>query len=285
VNLTTLRRNPKRFIKQNTPHLYRNGLLLYVLPLLAIPATIKALVHGNLPGILINAGSYAAYLLAARLLRHGLIAEKSYHERRVANPPKWRLKAMAAGVLSMTTLLLAWIGGGYSLKVALAFGLGAFLGMELCYGFDPRKVKTISGDHGFSVEEINRIVSQAESVIAKIENANDKIRDANCNRRLDAICTTARQIVEDLEANPAGIRRARKFLLVYLDGAEKVANGFAAVHQQTDDVETGQNFRELLDDLERVFKEQQQKLLEEDLFDLDVQMEVLAKQLKHEGIH
>jgi 5-bromo-4-chloroindolyl phosphate hydrolysis protein len=63
-----------------------------------------------------------------------------------------------------------------------------------------------------------------------------------------------------------------------------VANGFADINKQTNDGETGQNFRDLLDDLDRVFKEQQQKLLEEDLFDLDVQMEVLAKQLKHEGI-
>jgi len=40
----------------------------------------------------------------------------------------------------------------------------------------------------------------------------------------------------------------------------------------------------VLDSIETVFQEQKDKLLEEDLFDLDVQIEVLAKQLKHEGI-
>ena len=48
--------------------------------------------------------------------------------------------------------------------------------------------------------------------------------------------------------------------------------------------ELEQNFRNLLDSIETVFKEQKDKLLEEDLFDLDVQMEVLATQLKHEGV-
>jgi hypothetical protein len=40
----------------------------------------------------------------------------------------------------------------------------------------------------------------------------------------------------------------------------------------------------VLDSIETVFKEQKEKLLEEDLFDLDVQMEVLATQLKNEGV-
>ena len=40
----------------------------------------------------------------------------------------------------------------------------------------------------------------------------------------------------------------------------------------------------LLDNIENVFQEQKEKLLQDDLLDLDIQMEVLAKQLKHEGI-
>ncbi len=88
----------------------------------------------------------------------------------------------------------------------------------------------------------------------------------------------------ELEANPATIRRTKKFLLVYLDGASKVTAGYASTHQQVTSIELEQNFRNLLDSIETVFKEQKDKLLEEDLFDLDVQMEVLANQLKNEGI-
>ncbi len=63
-----------------------------------------------------------------------------------------------------------------------------------------------------------------------------------------------------------------------------MTTGYANTHLQAEIPELEQNFRSLLDNIENVFKEQKEKLLQEDLFDLDVQIEVLAKQLKHEGI-
>ena len=41
---------------------------------------------------------------------------------------------------------------------------------------------------------------------------------------------------------------------------------------------------DVLETIESVFQEQHQKLLEEDVFDLDVKIEVLNTQLKREGI-
>ncbi len=284
VNVNAIRRNPKRFIKQTKDWFGSSALLLYVLPLLAIPATIKALMHGNLLGIIVNAGGYTAYLLAAHLLKRGLQAERVYQDKRVARAPKWPLKTVASMIVAVTTFGMAWLGGGNTFLVSTAFGVGALLGMSLCYGLDPRAAKSILGDHGYSIEEINHTIEQAENVIRSIEHANDKIRNLEFNNRIDQICATARQIVDDLEANPSAIRRARKFLLVYLDGADKVANGYANTHTQVEAQELEQNFRNVLDNLDEVFKEQRQRLLQEDLFDLDVQMEVLVKQLKHEGI-
>lgn len=284
VNISTMRRSPQRFIKQTKDWFGSSALLLYVLPLLTIPAAIKALASGNLMGVMVNAGGYAAYVLAAQLLKRGLKAERVYRDRRVARAPKWPLKTVAILLTSVTTFAVAWLGARNPFLISAAFGAGAFLGMSLFYGYDPHRTKTILGDHGYSIEEINQTVDQAEAAILSIENANDKIHNREFNLRLDRICATARQIVDELEANPAAIRRARKFLLVYLDGANKVANGYANTHSQLETQDLEQNFRTVLDSLEAEFKLQQQKLLQEDLFDLDVQMEVLTKQLKHEGI-
>lgn len=279
-----IRRNPQRFIKQTKDWFGSSALLLYILPILTIPAAIKALASGNLLGVIVNAGAYTAYLLAAQLLRRGLKAERIYQDKRVARAPKWPLKTVAVLLTSVTTFVVAWLGAKYAFTVSIAFGAFTFLGMSLFYGYDPRRAKTILGDHGYSVEEISRTIEQAENVILSIENANDKINNREFNLRLDRICATARQIVDELEANPAAIRRARKFLLVYLDGAKKITNGYAETHTQVETQGLEQNFRNVLDSLEAEFKLQQQKLLQEDLFDLDVQMEVLTKQLKHEGI-
>jgi len=284
TELNTLRKNPKRFVKQTKNALASSGLLLYVLPFLLIPATIKAFATGNLLGIVMNAGGYAAFLLAAQLLRRGLHAEAIYKEKRIARAPKWPLKTMAAGIIAVTTFTLAWLGAHNSFFVSIAFGGGALLGMFLSYGFDPRALKMVADSHGYTVEEISTTIEAAENTILSIENANDKITNREFNSRIERICETARNILDEMEKNPGTIRRARKFLLVYLDGTNKVTNGYANTHMQADTLALEQNFRTVLDSIESVFKEQKHKLLQEDLYDLDIQIEVLAKQLKHEGI-
>lgn len=260
------------------------GTLLYVLPFFAIPATIKGFITGNLAGILINASGYALFVLAANLLRRGLMAEAIYNEKRVTHAPKWPLKTCAAILVALTTFFIAWQGAQNTFSVSVAFGFGALLGMYLTYGFDPRAEKSVTGPHGFSTMEINKTINEAETVIQGIEKANKLIRNTEFNQRIDRICETARSILIELENNPATIRRTKKFLLIYLDGASKVTSGYAATHQQINSIVLEQNFRNLLDSIETVFKDQKAKLLEEDLFDLDVQMEVLANQLKNEGI-
>lgn len=285
MNTPTIHRAPQRYVKKTKPWFSSNGWLLYLLPLLTIPATISAFSKGNLVGILVNAGGYALFLLAANFLRRGLLAEAAYEAKRVTQPPKWPLKTFAAFTVALATFMIAWLGGHYNFLVAIAFGSGALLGMYLNYGFDPRAEKTILGSHGYSTEEIRQTIDEAEKVIVAIETANNQIRNAEFNKRIDRICDTARNILVELEANPAAIRRTRKFLLVYLDGASKVTTGYANTHQQlTISTDLEQNFRNVLDSIETVFKEQREKLLEEDLFDLDVQMEVLATQLKNEGV-
>jgi 5-bromo-4-chloroindolyl phosphate hydrolysis protein len=284
VDLHTIRRNPKRFVKQTKAWISSSGLALYLIPFLLVPGTIKAFANGNLLGIIINAGGYAAFIVAAKMLRRGLQAEQVYREKRVARAPKWPLKTFSGIIVSATTFAVAWLGAQQTFMVSIAFGVGALLGMFLSYGFDPRKQKMVAGAHGYTIEEISATIEEAENVILSIENANNKIRNLEFNTRIDRICDTARGILDDLEANPSAIRRTRKFLLVYLEGANKVTSGYANTHLQAESVELEQNFRNVLDNIESVFKEQKNKLLEEDVLDLDVQIEVLAKQLKHEGI-
>lgn len=285
ANIKTIRRNPKRFVKETKAWLNTSsGLLLYMLPILLVLATMKAFATGNFSGILVNAGGYAAFLVAAKLLRLGLQAENSYRDKLVTKAPKWPLKTISAVIVALTTFAVSWLGAHNSFPISLAFGGGALLGMLLCYGLDPRKTKTVAGTSGFSVEEISKIIEAAESVILSIENANNRIRNLEFNNRIDRICATARTIIDDLEANPGAIRRTRKFLLVYLESTNKVTTGYANTHLQADIPELEQNFRNVLDSIEAEFKAQKEKLLQEDLFDLDVQIEVLTKQLKHEGI-
>jgi 5-bromo-4-chloroindolyl phosphate hydrolysis protein len=277
-------RKPKLFIANKLQRYSPRGLLLYFLPMALIPATIIALGKGNLLGIIVNASGFALYVFAAWCLRKGLQAETTYAQSPLAQVPKRPLKMLAAIITALATGLIAWLGARQTFPVALMFAGGAFLGMYLSYGFDLRQKKKIADAQGYSGDEILRMLEESSQIIRKIEQANNKIRNTELNQRIENICAIADRILAEIESDPRDIRRARKFLNVYLDGARQVTEGYAKTHQQTQAGQLEQNFRNVLETIESVFQEQHQKLLEEDVFDLDVKIEVLTTQLKREGI-
>jgi len=277
-------KKPKRFMNNMLQRYSPRGLLLYFLPLPLIPATIISLSKGNLLGIIANASGFALYVCAALCLRKGLQAETTLAQNPLARMPKWPLKMLAAIITALATGIIAWLSAHHTLPVALMFAGGAFLGMYLSYGFDHRQEKKIAAVQGYSGDEILRMLKESSQMVRSIEQANNKIRNTELNQRIENICAIADRILADIESDPRDIRRARKFLNVYLDGAKQVTEGYAKTHQQTQSGQLEQNFRNVLETIESVFQEQHQKLLEEDVFDLDVKIEVLTTQLKREGI-
>ncbi|MGR8953358.1 MAG: 5-bromo-4-chloroindolyl phosphate hydrolysis family protein [Gammaproteobacteria bacterium] len=276
-------RKPSRFFDEILQRYSPRGLLLYFLPMALLPATIIALGRGHLLAILVNGAGFALFMVAAWCLRKGLRAEQIYAQSRIVRPPR-PLKTTAAVIAALATGMIAWLGAEHSLPVALMFAGGAFLGMYLSYGFDLRAEKKIPAAHGYAGDEILQALEDSARIIRGIEEANDRIRNAELNRRIERICAIADNILAEIEADPRDFRRARKFLNVYLDGARQVTEGYAKTHRHTQSGELEQNFRNVLETIESVFQEQHQKLLEEDVFDLDVKIEVLQTQLKREGI-
>jgi len=284
MNKFTQFRKPKRFVEQKIHQYSPRGLLLYLLPLGLIPATIIALGKGNLWSIIINVSAFSAYILAAWSLRKGLQLEREFLKSKVVSYETSSLKLLAAILTAITTGALACLGAQQTLVISLIYAGGAFFGMYLCYGFDPRQQRKITGVGGYSAEEIMHVLQEASKKIRSIELANDKISNAELNQRIETICAIADSILQDIETDPRDLRRARKFLNTYLDGAKQVTEGYANTHKHTQTDELEQNFRNVLETIETVFQQQQQKLQEDDLFDLDVQIEVLSTQLKREGI-
>ncbi|RUQ35119.1 MAG: hypothetical protein EKK71_13860 [Candidatus Competibacteraceae bacterium] len=260
------------------------GMLMFLLPLPVLFAAITSLARGQLLNLLGDAAGYGLFLGGALLLRRGLLLAVDYDRRRVAKAPL-PFKTLGCGVIALATGVTAWLGAGQNPLVAVAFGLAALLGCYLSYGFDPRTAKRFTDRDGVDVtDRVLEALTQAENSIAAIEQASRDIRNTELNNRLRRITALARQILKLLEEDPRDLRRARKFLNVYLDGAKQVVEGYAKTHARVSTPELEDNFRRVLSTIEDVFQEQQQKLLETDVTDLDVQIEVLATQLKREGV-
>lgn len=221
---------------------------------------------------------------AAMLTRQSGRTAEQGRERRFSRHWRLPLRTLAGLALGLGTGVTAVLGIGYSLPVGLAFGAVALFGYHLTYGLQmPR-----SGARLSAADKEGRAVSaalaEAESRLINIERAAASLGNPELRQRLTRIAGQGRGMLEQIAARPSDLRRARRFLTVFLEGAEQVSDGYARTHRQADSPALEQSFRNVLVNIEDQFILQRERLREADVLDLDVQIEVLKKQLEQEGI-
>jgi 5-bromo-4-chloroindolyl phosphate hydrolysis protein len=271
--------------KQEAARKPRKARLLWLLPLPLIPAIVIALVSGQLVALTANAIAYALFLAAAILTHRGFEQDVKQQQTQFQISRLWPFKTLGGLTIAIATTFTAWAGAGHSLPVALAFGAGAFTAFILLYGLDARHQPVAITSHKGNNQRVSEALQLAEQKILSIEQASHQITESEMNQRLTRIIIVARQILAEIARDQRDLRRARKFLNTYLDGAQRVVSGYAETHSKNRSRPLEANFRRVLVSIEDVFEQQYQRLLENDLNELDVQMEVLETQLKHEGLN
>ena len=273
------------------PVLFR-GWLLYLLAFPLIPATLFALQDGHQVIAIARAAGGALAFGAATLIRKGIRLDNEAIRRKLRRRASTvRYRAVGAVMLAAGMFIVALFGqhASYGLVGSALFALAVLLGCYLCYDFDGigRKDPEIAAV-GITTEELVELLDEAEGRIVAIENASRDIGNTEFRDRLRRIAAEARGILETIERDPVDARRARKFLKVYLDGARQVSEGYARTHRfgapGGGDTELEDNFRRVLGTIETVIAEQQDKLRENNVTELDVQIEVLQMQLEKEGV-
>ncbi len=266
-------------------HPNSRGLLLYFLPLPLLLAALLRLSGGHWMLALLLGVAFAICILAANLSRRGMLIESQALRRKlVRRSSTVPYKAMAALVLGAGVTLAAWAGTRNGLITSVIYGGFTFLGYYLRYGFDPARNSPDISAVGVTAEEVLDVLEEAESRIDAIETSARQIKQPELRQRLRRIVAAVRELLDIIEDQPSDLRRARKFLKVYLDGAQQVVAGYARTHRLGDDAALEDNFRRVLDTIETVVEEQRIKLMEHNHDDLDVKIEVLQMQLEREGV-
>lgn len=263
------------------------GLLLYFLPIPSLISAIISLGAGQVAQTLISGSAFAAYMIAASIARQGFKLEGEYEKRKLARAPRTPYKTIAALIIAITTGLLAKFGTGYGFAASILFGVAALLGFALYYGLDPRKDKDNAlSSLSVSLDEVLTALEAANIKIDAIEKARSGISNPDYRNRLQNITKQARDILTTIEDDPTRLSQARKFLKVYLDGTQRVTETYAKTYKagSTPPQALDTDFGKVLDSIEQTFAEQKTKLLENNTFDLDVQIEVLNQQLKRETV-
>lgn len=261
------------------------ALLLYILPLPLLAACLIAMMAGQSFHAIAIAAAFALAMAAATLVRKGLDIEHEARRRKIVRRSSTLpYKTFGASVLGVAMFIGALFGARYSILASLLLGVTACLGCWLVYGRDPARGKGEYSAIGVTSEEVLDILNEADTKIAAIEDARGRIHNAELKDRLRDIITGVREIMGIVEDDPTDLRRARKFLRTYLDGAQRVTQGYADTHKYGDEGELEDNFRSVLTTIETVIVEQKEKLRENNLTELDVQIEVLQLQLEKEGV-
>ena len=258
------------------------GYLLYFLALPLVPAALIALLRGNVEILLAELGAIALLNGGAWLVRQGIKRDFDVRPRfgRTAPFKTVGYFATVAGVFVVSSLLV-----GQSIIFAAVVAALAGFGCVLAYGADaPGQRLVVAPGADYTAAEASAMLTEAEKRVDGLERVARSIRDGEITTRLRRIAELARAILADLAQDPRDLRRARRFLNVYLDGALRVSETYVRTHAQASSDELEDRFRKVLVTIEQVFGEQQQKLLANDVLDLDVQIDVLKTQLEREGV-
>jgi len=285
--MTQLKRGgAKKYDPDNPVRLPRaRGFLLYLLPLPMLFLALIRLFGTNSSSAVGFAVGFALCMAAATLVRKGLGIEQEARRRKIVRRSSTiPYKAIGAGVLGVGIFIGAWLGADVNIVNSLLLGAASTIGSFFTYGTDPSRHAPDMPAVGVTSEEVIEILDEADQKILAIEAARDRIHNVEMKDRLKNIVKGVREITDIVEDDPRDLRRARKFLRTYLDGAQRVTEGYADTHKYGDNGVLEDNFRNVLTTIETVIEEQKGKLLENNLTELDVQIEVLQMQLEREGV-
>ncbi|NND91323.1 MAG: 5-bromo-4-chloroindolyl phosphate hydrolysis protein [Granulosicoccus sp.] len=276
-----------RIDSESRPAVLWRGFLLYLLAFPLLPATFLALMDGRTVEAMARGAGFILCMAAATLIRKGIRLDNEARKRRLrrrASTVRYRL--VGAVLVAAGIFLVAWLGlpNQYDLFDSVLWAIAVLVGCYLYYDFDSDSKGPDIAAIGITTEELVELLDEAEGKLLAIENSSRRIHNIEFKDRLRRIVKEARDILDTIERDPVDARRARKFLKVYLDGAQQVTEGYARTHTEGEQHALEDNFRRVLTTIETVITEQQMKLAENNLSDLDVTIEVLQMQMEKEGV-
>jgi hypothetical protein len=258
-----------------------SALFLYPTPLLL--GALGAIWRADAPGFVWMALTYAALIVGAGLTRTGIEAQAAYEARAVAKPPAFPRKLFGAALTGLGVGAASWFASGDLTRTAI-FGVAAAVLHVVAFGHDPMRSKGLNGLDQDAIDEAITRIETARAVVADMTRAAAAFGDRALEGRVAALAASAEQTLAMIERDPRDLRRARRFLAVYLVGARDATVRFAQAWTQTRDPGARAEYEALLTDLETHFAAHRDTLMLEDRTALDVEIEVLRDRLRLEGV-
>jgi 5-bromo-4-chloroindolyl phosphate hydrolysis protein len=261
------------------------GILLYLLPTPILLAIIISFFGDSGISIIKYGVAYGLFILAAVVAKKGFTFEKLYKDSALAKAPRLPYKSVAALLLAIATFYTSLFCVDNTLFFSFVISLSSLFGFYLFYGFDPRSDKVGDLRVGVRAEDVIATTNDAKAKVESLKDFKTQIKDLKTKEHLDDIIKETESLITSIEKAPNDLSKARKFFKIYLDRVGNITGEFVTnLKAGNINDELSSNYDELLVSMKKTIKEQKEKLNDDDILSLDIQIEALAKQLNHEGV-
>lgn len=136
-------------------------------------------------------------------------------------------------------------------------------------------------------EHLREKLEEARADLKSIERSMTKIRDLELKEESERLHRTAGNILKYLEENPGKIPQARQFIDYYQDAASQLLEKYVDLQNTNLNTEDTRRLKvqteEAIRTLNEAFENQFQKLMSEELLDMEAELQLLRQTMKMEG--
>lgn len=170
--------------------------------------------------------------------------------------------------------------------VGILGGLGGMLAGALI--FTPAK-KDLKAEVAEGITEgmLQEALRDGAQKLSRLRSYALRIRDQEVRKEADGIVDVVDRILTNIKNDPKDLRQARQFLTYYLDATITIMSRYVELTDRGADGshrETLQKVEERLGTIRKAFENQLAKLMENDVMDLSVELDVLERTIKMEGL-
>jgi len=192
-----------------------------------------------------------------------------------------------AGIIAAAVFLALYLGANWNIVLCIVLAVGVFAAAALLLR-PTRKIGGIAVEELPNGEELARKLEEARADYRSIGKAVEKISDVELRADAERLQTTAGNLLKYLEKNPDRIPLARRFIDYYQDRASYLLGHY--VELQETRLET-QEARSLKDGTKKAvvilndaFEKQFEKLMNNEMMDMDAEIGLIEKTMKMEGL-
>jgi len=195
------------------------------------------------------------------------------------------LTTILGGILGAATFVIFFIFVQSGILIAIIAASAAFIAGMLLEN-EP-KAMTVKLD-GMDAQSLEAVLVQAEAKLEQFESMVNRIESKTIQAKAMQIASLEHKIIEDIESDPKDLKPARGFLTYYQDAAINIIRKYLLIMERggsVSDIQTSvAKVEPILETIRAAFEKQLSRLLENDVLDLDIEISVLEKTLKMEGL-